>query len=254
MTDLIQSYDLNSLQWILLGICGLLVGMSKTGLSGVGLMVVPLLANAFGGRPSVGLLLPILIFADIFAVSWYNRHAQWKHILRLLPWALGGILLATFVGKSISDSTFNRLLAAMVIFGIVILIWRDIRSGKMKIPESRWFAAGLGLLGGFATMIGNAAGPVMAIYLLSMRLPKNIYIGTGAWFFFIINLSKVPLHIWSWKTITAESFILDLLMIPAIAAGAFLGIWVVKLLPEKVFRIIVIVTTLLSALLLFPRS
>lgn len=245
---------MTSLQWVLLGLCGLLVGMSKTGLSGVGLMVVPVLANAFGGRPSVGLLLPMLIFADVFAVTWYNRHAQWKHILRLLPWALAGILLATLVGKNISDATFNRLLAAMVIVGIVILIWRDIRSGKMKIPESRGFAAGLGLLGGFATMIGNAAGPVMALYLLSMRLPKNIFIGTGAWFFFLINLSKVPLHIWSWKTITTESFVLNLFMIPAIAAGAFLGIWVVKLLPEKVFRIIVIATTLLSALLLFPRS
>lgn len=254
MIDLIQSYDLTSLQWILLAISGLLIGMSKTGLSGVGLMVVPILANAFGGRPSVGLLLPMLIFADVFAVTWYNRHAQWKHILRLLPWALGGILLATFVGKSISDASFNRLLAAMVIVGIVILLWRDIRSDKMKIPESRWFAAGLGLLGGFATMIGNAAGPVMALYLLSMRLPKNIFIGTGAWFFFIINLSKVPLHIWSWKTITTESLLLDVFMIPAIAAGAFLGIWVVKLLPERVFRIIVIATTLLSALLLFPRS
>lgn len=230
---------------------GLLIGMSKTGLSGVGLMVVPILANAFGGRPSVGLLLPILIFADVFAVSWYHRHAQWKHIIRLLPFAIFGILLATFVGKNISDSTFNHLLAAMVIFGIIILVWRDIRSKKMKIPESKWFAGTLGSLGGFATMIGNAAGPVMALYLLSMRLPKNIYIGTGAWFFFIINLSKVPLHIWSWKTITTESFILDLLMIPAIAAGAFLGIWVVKLLPEKVFRITVIATTLLSALLLF---
>lgn len=253
MTDLVQSYELTNLQWVLLALSGLLVGMSKTGLSGVGLMVVPILANAFGGRPSVGLLLPMLILADIFAVSWYHRHAQWKHIFRLLPWALGGILLATFVGKSISDTTFNRLLAAMVIVGVVILVWRDLRSGKMKIPESRWFAAGSGLLGGFATMIGNAAGPVMALYLLSMRLPKNIFIGTGAWFFFIINLSKVPLHIWSWKTITMESFVLDLFMIPAIAAGAFLGIWLVKLLPEKIFRIIVIATTLLSALLLFPR-
>ena len=251
MTNLLHSYDLTTLQWVLLAVSGLLIGMSKTGLSGVGLMVVPILANAFGGRPSVGLLLPILIFADVFAVAWYNRHAQWKHILRLLPFAIFGILVATFVGKNISDTTFNRLLAAMVVIGIVILIWRDIRSEKMKIPESKWFAASLGSLGGFATMIGNAAGPVMALYLLSMRLPKNIYIGTGAWFFFIINLSKVPLHIWSWKTITADSFILDLFMIPAIATGAFFGIWVVKLLPEKAFRIIVIVTTLLSALLLF---
>jgi len=251
LTNLLHSYDLTTLQWVLLAVSGLLIGMSKTGLSGVGLMVVPILANAFGGRPSVGLLLPILIFADVFAVAWYNRHAQWKHILRLLPFAIFGILVATFVGKSISDTTFSRLLAAMVVIGIVILVWRDIRSEKMKIPESKWFAASLGSLGGFATMIGNAAGPVMALYLLSMRLPKNIYIGTGAWFFFIINLSKVPLHIWSWKTITAESFILDLFMIPAIATGAFFGIWLVKLLPEKAFRIIVIVTTLLSALLLF---
>jgi hypothetical protein len=254
LTDFLQSYELTELQWIFLGLSALLIGMSKTGLSGVGLMVVPIMANAFGGRPSVGLLLPMLIFADVFAVTWYNRHAQWKHILRLLPWALCGIILATLVGRSISDDSFNRLLAAMVIVGIVILIWRDIRSGKMKIPESMWFAAGLGLLGGFATMIGNAAGPVMALYLLSMRLPKNLFIGTGAWFFFIINLSKVPLHIWSWKTISTETLLLDVAMIPAIASGAFLGIWVVKLLPEKVFRIIVIATTLLSALLLLPRS
>jgi hypothetical protein len=225
--------------------------MSKTGISGLGLMVVPLLANAFGGRPSVGLLLPILIFADIFAVIWYNRHAQWKHILRLLPWAFAGIILATLVGKSISDQTFNRLLAALIIGGIAILIWRDVKSGTFKIPKSRWFAGGVGLLGGFSTMIGNAAGPVMALYLLSMRLPKNSYIGTGAWFFFIVNLSKVPMHIWSWKTITLDSFVLDVLVIPAISAGAFLGIWLVRLLPEKFYRILVIVTTLLSALLLF---
>lgn len=251
MSALLQSYDLDTLQWLLLALCSLLIGMSKTGLSGVGLMVVPLMANAFGGRPSVGILLPILIFADIFAVTWYHRHAAWKHILRLIPWALAGIVTATLVGRSISDTTFNRLLAAVVILGIAILIWRDLKRNQLKIPESGWFAASLGLLGGFATMIGNAAGPVMALYLLSMRLPKNSFIGTGAWFFFIVNLSKVPLHIWSWKTITSNTLLLDVLMIPAIAAGAFAGIWLVKLLPEKVYRIIVIITTILSAIFLF---
>ena len=247
----IQSYELTNGQWIILALSGLLIGMSKTGITGVGMMVVPLLANAFGGRPSVGLLLPILIFADVFAVSWYNRHAQWKHILRLVPWAFAGIITATLVGKSISDQTFNRLLAILVIGGVGILVWQDIRSGKIKIPQSRWFAGGMGLMGGFATMIGNAAGPLMALYLLSMRLPKNSYIGTGAWFFFIVNVSKVPLHVWSWKTITLSSFLLDVMMIPAITAGAFLGIWLVRLLPENYYRILVIVTTLLSALLLF---
>ena len=251
LSAFIQSHELTSAQWIILALSGLLIGMSKTGISGVGLMVVPLLANAFGGRPSVGLLLPILILADIFAVSWYNRHARWKHILRLIPWAFAGIIAATFIGKSISDQSFNRLLAVLVIGGIGVLVWQDMRTGKLKIPTSRWFAGGLGLLSGFSTMIGNAAGPVMALYLLSMRLPKNSYIGTGAWFFFIVNVSKVPLHVWSWKTITSTSFLLDLMMIPAIAAGAFTGIWLVRLLPERYYRILVIATTLLSALLLF---
>jgi hypothetical protein len=167
------------------------------------------------------------------------------------PWAFAGIITATFVGKSISDQSFNRLLAILVLGGIGVLVWQDIRAGKLKIPESRWFAGGMGLLGGFSTMIGNAAGPVMALYLLSMRLPKNSYIGTGAWFFFIVNVSKVPFHVWSWKTITMNSFLLDVLMIPAIAAGAFMGIWLVRLLPERFYRILVIATTLLSALLLF---
>ncbi len=251
MHDFIASYDLTSLQWTLLGLSGLLIGMSKTGISGVGLMVVPILANAFGGRVSVGLLLPILIIADIMAVSWYNRHADWKHILKLIPWALTGIVVATLVGKNVSDLAFNRILALVVVSGIVILIWQDTRSQKEKIPQSKWFAATLGLLGGFATMMGNAAGPVMALYLLSMRLPKNNYIGTGAWFFLIVNVSKVPLHIWSWKTITLESFALDLIMIPAITVGAFFGIWLVRFFPESLYRLLVIVTTLLSAILLF---
>lgn len=251
MQDFFAAFDLSSLQWILLCLCGLLIGMAKTGISGVGLMVVPILANAFGGRVSVGLLLPILIFADIMAVAWYNRHADWKHVLKLIPWALAGIIVASLVGKNISDLAFNRILAILVISGIAILLWQDLRSRKENIPKSKWFAAILGLVGGFATMMGNAAGPVMALYLLSMRLPKNTFIGTGAWFFFIVNVSKVPLHIWSWKTITLESFALDLMMIPAIALGAVFGIWLVRYFPEKLYRLLVIATTLLSAILLF---
>ena len=250
MPAFIASYDLTALQWLLLCVCGVLIGLSKTGIAGVGMMVVPILANAFGGRPSVGLLLPMLILAEVFAVTWYHRHAEWKHILRLIPWALGGIVIANFVGKTLSDTTFNRLLGILVISGIGILIWQDLRSKKVKIPGSKWFAASLGLLGGFATMMGNAAAPLMALYLLSMRLPKNKYIGTTAWFFFMINVSKVPLHIWSWKTITPESIVLDLLMIPLIAFGAYLGIVLVRRFPEKVYRIMIIVSTLVSAVFL----
>jgi uncharacterized membrane protein YfcA len=214
------------------------------------MMVVPLLASVFGGRPSVGLLLPILIFADVFAVSYYNRHAEWKHIIRLLPWALIGVLAGVWVGQMITDSVFNRLLAILVLGGIALMIWQDVRK-KVSVPDYWWFSMGLGLMAGFATMIGNAAGPIMALYLLSMRLPKNIYIGTGAWYFFIVNVLKVPFHVGIWKTITWQSFLFDLLMIPAIILGAVLGIWLVKFFPERVYRIFIIATTLFSAFLLF---
>ena len=251
MEGFIQSYDLTTLQWMFLLMCAMLVGMAKVGFPGVGFMVVPILANVFGGRPSVGLLLPILIFADVFAVIWYNRHAEWKYILKLVPWALIGIIAGAFTGKMISDITFNRLLAGLIFLGIGLMVWQDLRSKKVSVPDYWWFSMTLGLLGGFATMIGNAAGPVMALYLLSMRLPKNIYIGTGAWFFFIVNVSKVPLHIFSWETITLQSFMLDIMMIPAISLGAVLGIWLVKFFPEKMYRIFIILTTVLSAFLLF---
>ena len=247
---MIGEYNLTAMQWLIVLLCALLVGMAKTGLSGVGLMVVPLLASVFGGRPSVGLLLPILIFADVFAVSYYNRHAEWKYILRLLPWALIGVGAGVLIGQVISDIVFNRLLAVVVLTGIVLMILQDMRK-KASVPDYWWFAMGLGLLGGFATMIGNAAGPIMALYLLSMRLPKNIYIGTGAWFFFIVNVFKVPFHVGIWKTITVQSLLFDVLMIPAIAIGALLGIWLVKFFPEKAYRIFIIATTLFSALLLF---
>jgi uncharacterized membrane protein YfcA len=108
----------------------------------------------------------------------------------------------------------------------------------------------MGILGGFATMIGNVAGPIFAIYLLAMHLPKNQFIGTGAWFFLIINFSKFPLHIFIWKTIDWNTLSLDLVLLPAIALGAYLGIQLVKKISDKMYRTAVIVVTALSAFLL----
>ena len=243
--------DLTTLQWITAAICGVLIGMSKSGLSGAGLFIVPVMAGIFGGRPSVGLVLPMLIVADIFAVSYYHRHADWKHILRLLPWAAAGVLIALVTGKIINDEQFRRLIGVLVILGILIMIWQDIRKNQTKIPSSVWYSSTLGLSGGFATMIGNAAGPIMSLYMLSMRLPKNNYIGTTAWFFCIINLFKFPLHVFVWKTITPATLYFNLFMVIPIIAGAIGGIYIVKLIPERFYRIFIIVSTVASAAFLF---
>ncbi len=245
-----NSYDLNLVQWMLVIFCGMLTGMSKTGLSGVGLFIVPVFAAIFGGKPSTGLVLPMLVTADIFAVTYYNRHAHWKYVLALLPWACAGIAAGVLTGRLVSDRQFSHILSVVVIAGIMLMIWQDLKKKNMMAPDYWWFAALLGLAGGFATMVGNAAGPVMALYLLSMRLPKNVYIGTGAWFFFIINLVKVPLHVFVWKTISLQSLMFDAVMIPGIIAGAFLGIQIVKVIPEKPYRIFIIVSTLIAALAL----
>jgi uncharacterized protein len=244
---------INTQQWVILFIVALMIGMSKTGISGVGLMVVPLLAFSFGPRESTGIMLPILIIADLYAVKYYHRMAEWKHILKLLPWAIFGIIAGAITGKLISSNQFRMLLSGLVLAGLMIMVIRDLRKKREEIPTHPAFAILFGILGGFGSMVGNAAGPIFAVYLLAMRLPKNSYIGTGAWFFLIINVIKLPFHIWIWKTISPSTLSLDLIAVPAILIGAWLGIRIVKLFSEQFYRIFVIVMTILSALFLFFR-
>lgn len=244
-------YSLEVSEWMIFLLCGLLIGMSKTGLSGAGLMVVPLMAGIFGGRGSVGIVLPMLIIADIFAVRYYNRHADWKYVLRLVPWALAGISAGWLFGNAVNDEQFKHTIAILVIVGIALMLWLERRKKQLNVPDYWWFAALLGIAGGFTSMVGNAAGPIFTLYLLAMRLPKNRFIGTGAWFYFLLNLMKLPFHIFSWKTVNADSMLLELYVAPAILAGAFAGVNIVKLIPERAYRIFIIFSTLIAAIFLF---
>ncbi len=242
--------DLQLWQFALLFLCAMFSGMSKVGVPGVSMIVVPVLALIFGGKQSTGVLLPILMMADLFGVIYYRRHAQWSYVLKVIPWAFLGIGLALWVGEQVNDTQFKNIIAILVFVCIGLMLWRDRKKAQTLMPDQWWFAAGMGILGGFATMIGNVAGPIFAIYLLAMHLPKNSFIGTSAWFFLIVNYSKFPLHIFVWETISWQSLLLDLITLPAIALGAFLGIKLVKALPESTFRYAVIVLTVLSAFLL----
>ncbi len=242
--------QINFLGWLCGILAAILIGMGKTGLSGAGNLAILLMAILFGGKPSTGIILPMLCMADIFAVLYYHRHAEWKYIFKLLPWALAGLLIALIIGKYISDHTFKTMIGIIVLASVVLMFWQDFHKEKLQMPAKRWYSPVFGVSGGFATMIGNAAGPIMAIYLQSMRLPKNSYIGTGAWFFLIINYAKVPLQVIFWKNITWSSFSFNLMLLPAIALGAYLGVKLVNLLPEKAYRIFILVSTGISALFL----
>lgn len=243
----IASFSLTAFELCLIVVSAALVGMAKTGVQGVGIIAVPLLVLVFGGKASTGVMLPILIFADLIGVYYYHQHANWRHLKRLIPFALVGIVTGTAIGELINDLIFRQSMVATIFLCLAIMIWRE-KNGQAQIPTSTWFVATIGIIGGFTTMVGNLAGPVMALYLLSMRLPKNQFIGTAAWFFLLVNVLKVPFHVMFWGTITMNSLILNFTLLPAIIIGGLLGVTITQRIPENAFRWFVIVMAAISAL------
>ncbi len=220
--------------------------MAKTGVHGAGMIAVPLLAAVFGGRNSSGVLLPMLVFADLMGVRYYHQHASWKHLKILFPWTAAGVIAGTITGNYINDEIFKMAMAIIIVVSVVIMLWLE-RGDKEKVPHSSGFAAVTGVASGFTSMVGNLAGAVMAVYLLAMRLPKNAYIGTTAWFFMVTNWFKVPFHVFVWHTLSIDILLVDLTTIPFIGLGAYLGIIIVRKIPERYYRWFIIATTLLAA-------
>jgi uncharacterized membrane protein YfcA len=238
------------MEWSLLLATALLIGMSKTGIQGINMLMIPLMAIAFGARPSTGIILPMLCFSDLLAVLYYRRQAEWKHILRLLPAAIAGFGLAVAVDRLVPPAAFRILLAGCLLLGLAIMIYAEVKRGANRWAERRWYGPVFGLAGGFTTMIGNAAGPVMAIYLLSVKLPKYAFVGTSAWFFLVVNYLKLPIQIYAWHNISTATLMLNLCTIPFMLIGALCGIYIVKKLPEQGFRKVIIAITVLSTLIL----
>ena len=251
MTDYLQFLGLDAWQFGLLVFCAMLVGFSKTGIGGMMMIAVPILAAVFGGKASTGIVLPMLIAGDVMAVAWYHRHADWSGIRRLLPWTLAGLLAGVLVGNLIDDRVFSMLIAVSIVVCLAALVFLELRGERTAMPDGLWFFALIGLAAGFTTMIGNVAGPIFTVYLLARRLPKKDFLGTAGWFFCIINLAKLPLQIFFWHNVTVHSTLVSLTMVPAIVAGATLGILLIRVIPEKPFRWVVIAVTALTAIRLF---
>ena len=241
-------------QWLVGGLAALLVGMSKTGVPGVGILTVTLLAQAYGGWNSVGLMLPMLLFGDLFAVAWYRRHAHWGVLVRLLPWVVVGLVLGAVVLHYLGQNAKTKALMNPLIGGLVLLMlgmhFLQGKLGERFAPRSKMGTAGTGVVAGLATTISNAAGPIMTIFLTAQQFAKEQFMGTIAWYFFIINASKVPIF-FSQSLFTRDALLLDLLLAPAIILGAFLGRWMLPRIPEKVFNALVLILAAVGALNLF---
>ncbi len=239
-----------SLWWVMI-LCAVLIGFCKTSFAAIGTVVVPIMALAFGAKPSTGLLLPILCLADLGAIIYYRRSCSWSHLVKLLGWAILGLFVGIVVDYFVPSQWFRYLLSFSILISVVVLIINGMKKERAEEEKpKRWLLPAYGVMGGFATMIGNAAGPIMSVYLLSVKMPKMLFVGTSAWFFMAINYTKMPLQIWVWDNIHFDSIMVGLSMIPFILIGSVLGVYLVKKVPEELYRKMVIWITLLSALVL----
>ncbi len=225
----------------------LLLGIAKSGIKGLAVLIVTGLALVYGAKESTGILMPLLICGDILAVIYYKRHVKWTYLIKLLPWMVLGVLVGVVLGKDLPEDLFKSGMAIIILISVVMMYYWE-RKKDRKVPTHWSFVALMGMMAGFTTMVGNLAGAFSNIYFLAIKLPKNEFIGTAAWLFFIINLFKVPFHIWSWGTINGASFQISLSLIPAVIAGFCLGVFLVKKINNDKYRQLILLLTGLGGL------
>jgi uncharacterized protein len=239
--------ELAAWQWALGAACAIFTGIAKTGMPGMGILVVPLMALvASQSTSSPAWLLPLLLTGDAFAVIYWRRNASAVRLTKLVPWVALGIA-AGAVALGFDAQVLKPLIGVIVSVMFALYLARRFRP--------TWLAdtthpVPYGIAAGFATTVANAAGPVMSLYLLGQKLPKEEFIGTGAWFFFLVNASKVPIYA-SRGMFTRQSLLFDLILVPVVLAGALTGKWLVQHISPAVFEWLVILLTAAAIPLLF---
>jgi len=240
--------ELNTTQWAIMALAAGIVGLSKSGLPGLAILAIPLVAAVVPARMSTGFILPMLIAGDIIGVAYYRRHAEWRYLIRLFPWTVAGVVTGWLSLGHLNDTQIKPLIGGIVLIMLVLNIVRQRTTDlDSRIPHSLGFAAVIGLLAGFTTMVANAAGPIMIIYLLAMSLPPAAFLGTSAWFFLLVNLFKVPFSA-QLGLITLSSLKFNALLFPCIALGAWGGVRFARLVPRRVFESLVQILAALGAL------
>lgn len=256
-------------QWIVAGIGAFTIGVSKTGIAGLGILGVAVCTSMFPARDAVGIVLVILITADLIAVPTSGRHADWTHLRGLFPWAASGVIAGALALGWIHGAAMQHLIGAILLLLVVLQFGRSWSAAKTPntagdeaerneagrgeserkdgLSSSPFFAPVMGLLAGFTTMVANAAGPLMILYLLAMRLPKARFIGTAAWFFLTMNLFKVPFSVWR-GLINPASLPVSLALAPCAIAGALVGRLVLGRIDQKLFETLALGLTFCAAI------
>lgn len=247
--------DLSTGAWVLLALGAATVGFSKTAIGGVGQIGVAIFAALLPAKESTGALLPLLLVGDVTAVLIYRRHADWPALLRLLPVVAVGVLVGVAFVASVDDEAMKRAIGAilLVLVGFHLVQRRlagDVDDGRARTGRRLDAATvGYGVLAGFTTMVANSGGPPTSLYLLRMGLSVDVFIGTMAWFFLIVNVAKVPFSA-GLGLISASSLAMNLVLAPAVVLGAWAGRWVIVRVRQQVFERLVLLVVAATAVLL----
>ena len=232
-----------------MSLAAFIIGISKAGIKGLDVLNVLLMAVVFGGKASTGVILPLLCMGDILAVIVYKRHVEWKYFRKLMPAMVVGVLLGVWFGQGIDEYIFKKVISVIIVFSLLLMIYTE-TAKNTSFPSKMWFSTSMGLIAGFTTMLGNLAGAISNIYFLALKIDKNTFIGTAAWIFLFINLFKLPFQVIFWNNITAKTLTLDLVVLPALLLGFYLGLKFVGKVHDALFRKLVMVITFLGALLI----
>jgi uncharacterized membrane protein YfcA len=226
---------LSPLQWLLAVAGAFGIGVSKAGFPGMSLVHVVVFAFLFGARASTGIILPMLVAADVLAVRAFRQHARWTYIRRMLPATCVGMLLGFVLMGRLDDALFAPIIGAIVLLLTVLQVARAARPGAFaSVPHSHGFAWAMGLLAGVTTMMANAAGPIVTLYALSVALPKLELVGTIAWFFLIVNVMKLPLSA-ALGLIRLDTLTLNVVLLPPVFVGIASGRWLTHRVPQRMF-------------------
>ncbi len=244
--------ELTALGWGTLGVAALVIGLSKAALPGAGTVAVALFAAVLPAKQSTGTILLLLIVGDMFALWAYRRHADLRALIRLIPAVIAGLLVGVVFLSFAGDDLVRRVIGVLLLGVVGVTLWRR-RATPAGDPRPHPIAAAVyGTLGGFTTMVANAAGPVMSMYFLSMRFPVKAFLGTAAWFFAVVNITKVPFAV-GLGLITPPGLLIVAVLVPVVIAGALVGRRIATRIPQQLFERLVIVVTILGAVyLLLP--
>ncbi|MEY4530968.1 MAG: hypothetical protein RLZZ156_1689 [Deinococcota bacterium] len=236
------------LEWVLLGLGALVAGSSKGGLPGINTLAVVFFIQVLPAKIATGALLPLLIVADFVAVLLFRNSANWRELWRIFPSTAVGVVVGALLLGQMNDTIVKPLIGMIILILCALQFWRSKNANAgLNLVQHPVTAASAGTIAGFTTLIANAGGPIMALYLLAMRLPKTEFVGTTAWFFLVVNLFKLPFII-GLGLVNIESLELNLYLIPVVILGVFIGRFTMQKLEQKTFNNLALLLAFLGGL------